>query len=127
MRGERKRAGCWVAAAARSARSGSAAGRSAGRSPIAPAAASRSAGARREVDEAESAAALRRAYELGITFFDTADVYGTGHSERVLGRALASHRNEVVIATKFGSTFDTGRRTMTANTHLSVVALQPPY
>ena len=67
----------------------------------------------REVDEVESAAALRRAYELGITFFDTADVYGTGHSERVLGRALAGHRDEVVIATKFGNTFDAGRRTMT--------------
>jgi aryl-alcohol dehydrogenase-like predicted oxidoreductase len=66
-----------------------------------------------EVDEAESAAALRRAHELGITFFDTADVYGTGHSERVLGRALAGHRDEVVIATKFGNTFDAGRRTMT--------------
>ncbi len=58
-------------------------------------------------------AALRRAFELGITFFDTADVYGTGDSERVLGRALAGHRDEVVIATKFGNTFDAGRRTMT--------------
>ena len=67
----------------------------------------------REVDEVESAAALRRAYEPGVTFFDTADVYGTGHSERVLGRALAGHRDEVVIATKFGSTSDAGRRTMT--------------
>jgi aryl-alcohol dehydrogenase-like predicted oxidoreductase len=66
-----------------------------------------------EVDDAESAAALRRAFELGITFFDTADVYGTGHSERVLGRALAGHRDEVMIATKFGNTFDPGRRTMT--------------
>jgi aryl-alcohol dehydrogenase-like predicted oxidoreductase len=66
-----------------------------------------------EADEAESAAALRRAFELGITFFDTADVYGTGDSERVLGRALAGHRDEVVIATKFGNTFDAGRRTMT--------------
>jgi aryl-alcohol dehydrogenase-like predicted oxidoreductase len=66
-----------------------------------------------QVDEAESAAALHRAFELGITFFDTADVYGTGDSERVLGRALAGHRDEVVIATKFGNTFDAGRRTMT--------------
>ncbi|MGH3186627.1 MAG: aldo/keto reductase [Streptosporangiaceae bacterium] len=66
-----------------------------------------------EADEAESAAALRRAFELGITFFDTADVYGTGDSEQVLGRALAGHRDEVVIATKFGDTFDAGRRTMT--------------
>ena len=66
-----------------------------------------------EADDAESAAALRRAFELGITFFDTADVYGTGHSERLLGRTLAGHRDEVVIATKFGNTFDAARRTMT--------------
>jgi aryl-alcohol dehydrogenase-like predicted oxidoreductase len=66
-----------------------------------------------EVDDAESAAALRRALELGITFFDTADVYGTGRSEQVLGRALAGHRDEIVIATKFGNTFDAGRRAMT--------------
>lgn len=66
-----------------------------------------------EVDDEESAAALRRAFDLGITFFDTADVYGTGRSERVLGQALAAHRDEVVIATKFGNAFDAGRRAMT--------------
>ena len=60
------------------------------------------------VDDDESVAAVRRALELGVTFFDTADVYGAGHSERVLGRALAGHRDEVVIATKFGYTFDPG-------------------
>src|SRR5215813_5035937 len=62
------------------------------------------------VDDGESVAAVRRAMHLGITFFDTADVYGAGHSEEVLGRALAGHRDEVVIATKFGYTFDAGRR-----------------
>ncbi|MFC7100754.1 aldo/keto reductase [Nonomuraea rubra] len=66
-----------------------------------------------EVDDDESIAAVRRALELGITFFDTADVYGTGHSERVLGRALAGRRDEVVIATKFGNVFDAGTRTVT--------------
>ena len=66
-----------------------------------------------EVDDDESAAALRRALELGITFFDTADVYGTGHSEQVLGAALAGHRDEVVIATKFGNVFDPARRAIT--------------
>ena len=50
--------------------------------------------------------AIHRALDLGITFFDTADVYGAGHSERVLGRALAGRRDRVVIATKFGETFD---------------------
>jgi aryl-alcohol dehydrogenase-like predicted oxidoreductase len=67
-----------------------------------------------EVDDDESAAALRRALELGITFFDTADVYGTGHSEMVLGQALAGHRDQVVIATKFGNVFDPARQTITS-------------
>ena len=45
-----------------------------------------------EVDDEESIRAIRRALELGVTLFDTADVYGCGHSERVLGRALAGRR-----------------------------------
>jgi aryl-alcohol dehydrogenase-like predicted oxidoreductase len=59
-----------------------------------------------EVDDDESIRAIRRALDLGVTLFDTADVYGTGHSERVLGRALAGRRDEVVISTKFGLRFD---------------------
>lgn len=66
-----------------------------------------------EVDDDESIRALRRALELGVTFFDTADVYGTGHSERIVGRALAGHRDEVVIATKWGNTFDESTRQRT--------------
>jgi aryl-alcohol dehydrogenase-like predicted oxidoreductase len=66
-----------------------------------------------EVDDEESIRALRRALELGVTFFDTADVYGTGHSERVLGRAFAGHRDDVVIATKWGNTFDEATRQLT--------------
>ena len=61
-----------------------------------------------EVDDAESLAALRRGLELGATFFDTADVYGTGHSETILGRALRGDRDRVAIATKFGNTFEEG-------------------
>jgi len=63
-----------------------------------------------QVDDAESTRALRRAVELGVTFFDTADVYGAGHSERVVGSALAPVRDRVVIATKFGHLFDEGTR-----------------
>ena len=59
-----------------------------------------------DVDDDESVRALRRAHDLGVTFFDTADAYGTGHSEEVLGRALAGNRDQVVIATKFGFTYD---------------------
>ena len=58
------------------------------------------------VDDTESLRALHRALDLGFTFFDTSDVYGCGHSERVLGRAVATHRDRVVIATKFGHTFE---------------------
>jgi aryl-alcohol dehydrogenase-like predicted oxidoreductase len=63
-----------------------------------------------EVDDDESVRALHRALELGVTFFDTAAVYGTGHSEEVLRRAFAGRRDEVVLATKFGIAFDGSRR-----------------
>jgi aryl-alcohol dehydrogenase-like predicted oxidoreductase len=65
-----------------------------------------------EVDDRESLRALRRAFDLGIRLFDTADVYGTGHSERILAQALAGHRDEVIIATKWGNTYDEGRRAL---------------
>src|SRR6266513_381113 len=64
-------------------------------------------------DEAESIATIHLALELGITLFDTADVYGHGANEELVGRALAGHRDEVVIATKFGNRwFDDGSRTI---------------
>jgi aryl-alcohol dehydrogenase-like predicted oxidoreductase len=56
-------------------------------------------------DDAESLLAVRRAYELGCNFFDTADVYGHGHSEEVLGQALAGIRERVIVATKVGGNF----------------------
>jgi aryl-alcohol dehydrogenase-like predicted oxidoreductase len=66
-----------------------------------------------EVDDEESVRAIRRALQLGVTLFDTADAYGTGHSERVLARALAGHRDQVVIATKWGNTYDEASRQLT--------------
>jgi aryl-alcohol dehydrogenase-like predicted oxidoreductase len=59
-----------------------------------------------DVDDEESIRAIHRALELGVTFFDTANVYGAGHSERVLARALKGRRADVVIATKLHSVFD---------------------
>jgi len=53
--------------------------------------------------EDESLATIRRARELGVTFFDTADIYGFGRSEALLGIVLSRHRREVVIATKVGN------------------------
>ncbi len=64
-------------------------------------------------DEVESIATIHRALELGITFLDTADVYGQGANEELVGRAIAGKRDEVVLATKFGNRwFDDGSRTI---------------
>jgi aryl-alcohol dehydrogenase-like predicted oxidoreductase len=54
-------------------------------------------------DEAESVATIHRALDLGIDFFDTADMYGVGRNEELLGRALAGRRDRAVVATKFGN------------------------
>src|SRR5512133_554480 len=64
------------------------------------------------VDDAEAVRALHRAVELGVTLFDTADAYGAGHSERLLGSVLADHP-EVLVATKFGNTIDEATRQLT--------------
>ena len=60
-------------------------------------------------DEAESLATIRRALDLGVTLFDTAEVYGPYKNEELLGRALAGRRHEVTIATKFGWRIADGR------------------
>ena len=54
------------------------------------------------VQEQELIAAVNTALDLGVNFFDTADVYGLGQSELTLGRALKSRRDQAVIASKFG-------------------------
>jgi aryl-alcohol dehydrogenase-like predicted oxidoreductase len=53
-------------------------------------------------DDTESIGVIHRAIELGVTFLDTADVYGQGHNEELVGRAIADRRDQVVLATKFG-------------------------
>lgn len=61
-------------------------------------------------DRNESLAVVRRALEQGITFFDTADNYSMGESERLLGEALRGQRQQVVIATKVGATYSSADR-----------------
>lgn len=56
----------------------------------------------------EAVTAIRRAHDLGVTLFDTAELYGWGENEKIVGRAVAGFRDEVVIATKFGFTHDFG-------------------
>ena len=56
------------------------------------------------IDDEQSIATIHRALDLGVNLLDTADIYGGGHNERLLGRALAGRRREeAVVATKFGS------------------------
>src|SRR4051812_17600205 len=54
-------------------------------------------------DEAESIATIHRALDLGVTFLDTADMYGVGRNEELVGRAIRDRRDQVVLATKFGN------------------------
>jgi len=54
-------------------------------------------------DESEAVATIHRALELGIDFLDTADMYGRGANEKLVGKAIAGRRDEVVLATKFGN------------------------
>jgi aryl-alcohol dehydrogenase-like predicted oxidoreductase len=61
-----------------------------------------------ERDEVESIATIHRALDLGVTFFDTAEVYGPLTNEELLGRAFKGKRNGVIIATKFGFKIETG-------------------
>ncbi len=55
-----------------------------------------------QADESESIATIHRALDVGVTFFDTADMYGVGHNEELVGKALRGKRDRAVIATKFG-------------------------
>ena len=74
-------------------------------------------------DDKQSIAAIERALELGCNFFDTADVYGHGHSEELLGQALRGHRSEVIIATKVGGDFYHGTPRMNFNSDYLEFAL----
>ena len=57
------------------------------------------------IDEQEAKRMIKKAYDVGINFFETGDMYGRGKSERLIGEALEGMRNEVVISTKYGYDF----------------------
>ncbi len=65
------------------------------------------------VEDAESIRAIHFALEAGVNFFDTAANYGCGHSEKILGRAIAGRRDKVILATKFGYVIDEETRIVT--------------
>lgn len=67
------------------------------------------------IDQEQSTAVVHRALESGITLYDTAQMYGQGESERILGAALGARRDEAVIATKFGARQPEGRHQATAS------------
>ncbi len=56
-----------------------------------------------ESDEREAIATIHRAIEIGVDFLDTSDMYGNGHNEELIGRAIADQRDRVILATKFGN------------------------
>jgi aryl-alcohol dehydrogenase-like predicted oxidoreductase len=66
-------------------------------------------------DEAEAIATIHQAIERGVNLLDTADVYGQGHNERLVGRAIRDHRDRVLVATKFGNIRDRNGRWIGVN------------
>jgi len=74
-------------------------------------------------DDKLSLATIGRALDLGCNLFDTADVYGHGHSEELLGQALKEHRSEIIIATKVGGDFYHGTPRMNFNSDYLEFAL----
>lgn len=73
-------------------------------------------------DDQESIATIHRALDLGVTFLDTADIYGVGRNEELVGRAIRGRREEVTLATKFGNVRDADGRSQGINGRPEYVA-----
>ena len=76
-------------------------------------------------DESEAIATIHRALELGVTLLDTADMYGVGHNEELVGKAIKDRRDRVIIATKFGNVRGSDGSFLGVNGHL--LFPKPPY
>ena len=76
-------------------------------------------------DEGEAIATIHRALELGVTFLDTADMYGPFTNEQLVGKAIAGRRDEVVLATKFGNVRGARRRAGSASTAAPSTSARP--
>ena len=76
-------------------------------------------------DEGEAIATIHRALELGITFLDTADMYGPFTNERLVGQAIADRRDQVVLATKFGNAPRRGRQLRSASAAAPTTSARP--
>ena len=72
----------------------------------------RSPGIYNAVEQEESLRTIERVFDLGINFVDTADIYGGGHNERLIGEATRGRRNKVILATKFGGDSDEQGKTV---------------
>jgi aryl-alcohol dehydrogenase-like predicted oxidoreductase len=66
-------------------------------------------------DDAESIATIHRAIDQGIRLIDTADVYGAGSNERLVGQAIAGHRHQIILATKFSFVSGEGGKEQAVN------------
>ena len=66
-----------------------------------------------KVDDNESILGIHKAIDNGVNFFDTADIYGCGHSEKILAKAIHGKEDQIIITTKFGITFDVQDRSVT--------------
>jgi len=71
----------------------------------------------KEIEEDEAKRMLKKAYDLGINFFETADMYGKGKSEKLIGEVFSGMRNEVVISTKYSMILKMLIRLVTRNCH----------
>jgi aryl-alcohol dehydrogenase-like predicted oxidoreductase len=76
-----------------------------------------------EVDDTESLATLHRTVDVGVTFIDTANIYGNGNNEKLISKLLADRRDEVTLATKFGIQANPADRTAVGSASVATLRM----